>query len=67
MLDLLVSVILATCPGSDRDHKGQVITNECQEWFTNCAVTSNGDVTAKSIQQCVDKYEKQHKSGTSNQ
>lgn len=61
MGDLLVSVILLMCPGNDVDTQGQIITNECQEWFTNCAVTSKGGVTAKSIQICVEKFKNERK------
>lgn len=59
MSKLLVSVILAACPGYDVDKKGQFTTNECQEWFVNCAVGKKGEVTEDSTLRCLEKYEKQ--------
>lgn len=56
MEKLLLSVILSVCPGYDKDQKGQVITTECQEWFVNCAVQSDGSITQKSITTCQEKY-----------
>ncbi len=48
MMDLLVAVILASCPIPDG-----VKTTECQEKIWNCAVKDNGSIDAASIKRCT--------------
>lgn len=59
MSELLISIILATCPGFDLD-KGQTITNQCQDEITNCAVDKKGNVTEESIKECLKIYMGKH-------
>lgn len=54
MSDLLVAIILSVCPPSMDDG-----TTECQERITNCAVELHTLVTEKSIQKCVEEYQKE--------
>lgn len=55
MSSLLISAILALCPGHDTDHKGQVITNACQEYMTNCMINEAGneEPTKKHFELCA--------------
>lgn len=56
MSDLLVAIIVALCPGTDINDKGQVVTTECQEKIVNCAVELKSLVTENSIKKCLEEY-----------
>lgn len=51
MIDLLVSVIIATCPPTD-----DIKTTECHERITNCAVKEGGRIDENTIKECIDDY-----------
>ncbi len=55
MSELLITMILAFCPGEDFDSKGQVITNACQERMTNCMISKAGlsEPTKEEFNQCA--------------
>lgn len=53
MSSLLVSIILSVCPITND------VTNECQEFFVNCAVGKRGEVTDETINKCLEKYRRQ--------
>ena len=55
MSSFLIGAILTLCPGHDTDHKGQIITNVCQEWMTNCMINEAGneEPTKKHFAECA--------------
>jgi hypothetical protein len=49
MNSVLVSLILAAC--------GYEYDAACMEYYVNCAVEEDGEVTAESIERCVEEKE----------
>ena len=54
MSDALIALIIAFCPGHDKDSKGQLITNSCQEYMINCMINKAGknEPTKKEFNEC---------------
>ena len=51
MTDILVTLILAVCPTPDKAE-----LTKCHEFFVNCAVGTNGEITEKLMRKCVKEW-----------
>ena len=51
MTEMLVLLILATCPPSLDGG-----TNACMEDITNCAVGKAGQIDSKDVERCIEEY-----------